>query len=279
MSSVLVLGGKGVLGKHLNERLATAGVFPGRDEVDVTDSRSLAEAMSRWNPTWVINCAAVTNVAYCEKNPELVLRVNAIGAGKAAIAARAVGAQFIQVSTDYVFPGYGGPYRPDSNPLPINAYGLSKRLGEQAVLALHPEALVVRVGWLFGKDYPSSAPMLAEGENYMVEVGNVQANHRANIWNDIYGNPTHVSNVASLLIDIVLLHVKPHRISHIATDANPISWYEFLVGAYPEIRGVSGKSWDVKRPERGGLVPTPGLEAWSYEDALKVFRYECENES
>jgi dTDP-4-dehydrorhamnose reductase len=255
----------------------------GREEADVTNSSSLAAIMAKVQPDYVINCAAITNVAYCEKYPEQALRVNAVGAGKAAIAARAVGAHFIQVSTDYVFPGYQGPYRTTDTPLPINAYGLSKRWGEQAVLALHPQSIVVRVGWLFGRDYPSSAPMLAESENYKVEVGNVQATHRANIWDDLYGNPTHVENVANILSWMVgnwggVLHFDGGylpRINHIASSEGAISWYEFLIKDYPEIRATSGRSWDVKRPEKGGLVPTPGLEAWSYEAALRVFRDEC----
>ena len=74
-------------------------------------------------------------------------------------------------------PVLGGLTLSEDEPLPINAYGLSKRLGEVGVLAFTP-----RLGWFGWVGCSVSitrrrAPMLAETENYHVEVGNVRANH------------------------------------------------------------------------------------------------------
>lgn len=50
----------------------------------------------------IINCAAHTNVDACEKQWDAAYRINALGPRNLSIAAEAVGAKMIHVSTDYV---------------------------------------------------------------------------------------------------------------------------------------------------------------------------------
>ncbi len=70
------------------------------------------------------------------------MAINAIGAENAARAAAAAGAQFVQLSTDYVFDGTADePYREDAPLHPLGAYGRTKAEGERRVLAAHPDAL------------------------------------------------------------------------------------------------------------------------------------------
>ena len=77
-------------------------------------------------PDAIINCAGITDVTLCEENPELAYKVNALGARNLSIAARKVGAKFVQISTDDVFDGQSSePYCEFDDTNPKTVYGLS----------------------------------------------------------------------------------------------------------------------------------------------------------
>jgi dTDP-4-dehydrorhamnose reductase len=106
------------------------------EEVDITDPGSVAALIHETAPHVIINCAAYTDVDGCESNREKAFAVNGVGAGNLAAAARACGARFIHISTDFVFDGEKDePYDEADAPRPINAYGESKLDGERRVQA------------------------------------------------------------------------------------------------------------------------------------------------
>lgn len=142
----------------------------------------------------IINAAAYTNVDLAESEPEQAHLLNADAPGQLAHIAADLGAHFIHISTDYVF-GAGAPRRPlhvDDPKHPNTVYGQTKLAGEQAVLAAHPSAAVVRTAWLFSgdlqpnKDFVSTMLRLArEGEGPV------------NVVNDQWGNPTCTVDLAT----------------------------------------------------------------------------------
>ncbi len=100
----------------------------------------------------MVNAAAWTDVDGAESDEPGATAVNGAAVRNLAIACRDSGARLVHVSTDYVFDGAGTePYSEDSTTDPVNAYGRSKLVGEQAVLELLPESgYVVRTAWLYG---------------------------------------------------------------------------------------------------------------------------------
>ena len=61
-----------------------------------------------------------------------------------------MGSRFVYVSTDAVFDGARGWYAEDEPVSPTSAYGRSKAVGEKAVVAAHPSAVIARTnffGW------------------------------------------------------------------------------------------------------------------------------------
>ena len=98
----------------------------------------------------VVNLAAVSSVDACEADPMWAYGVNAGGALKVADACARTGAYCLFFSTDYVFGGCEGDDEilPDAKRAPLNVYGHSKMLGEDATLALGGS--VARVSWLIG---------------------------------------------------------------------------------------------------------------------------------
>ncbi len=103
---------------------------------DITDAESIASVVHEARPEVVVNCAAYTNVDACEENVDLAHAVNGAGPGNLAIAAEAVGAHLIHISTDYVFDGESArAYLEDDPTRPLSVYGRSKLEGEEAVQA------------------------------------------------------------------------------------------------------------------------------------------------
>ncbi len=101
-----------------------------------------------YKPSLVVHAAALGDVDRCEAEPQLCYRINAVATREVAAEAYRVGARVVYLSTDYVFPGDRGLYREEDPPRPVNYYGLSKLLGEEAVLAVG--GAVVRVAWIYG---------------------------------------------------------------------------------------------------------------------------------
>ncbi len=160
---VLVTGATGLLGSDICRVLGREHKVVGwaRTErplgamrataVEIRDEGLVQQEMERSKPEVVIHCAAVSDVDLCERDEELAWAVNVTGVENVARAAEEAGARLIAISTDYVFDGQlGRPYREADPTHPVNTYGRTKEVGEQAALRGCRRALVVRVSGLFG---------------------------------------------------------------------------------------------------------------------------------
>lgn len=170
----LITGAGGMLGRDLqavlaalsdssrssgSHRLSGSSLFSGaaghevvaatRAQLDVTDFDAVREAVDGVDV--VLNAAAWTDVDGAETSEEAATAINGHGARNLALAA---GKRLIHVSTDYVFDGTATtPIPEDAARAPLNAYGRSKAVGEEAVLAAGGS--VVRTAWLYGEHGPN----------------------------------------------------------------------------------------------------------------------------
>ena len=255
----------------------------GRGEADVRNVGDILYAVQRYKPDVVLNCAAVTDVDQCERAPDHAISVNALGAANVAIVCRMRDVPLVHVSTDYVFSGSGGPRDHRSETYPVNSYGLSKLLGESAVMSIMPSnTIVIRVGWLYGVEYPKSQPMEA------VLAGSLRTNEevgRAYIWDNIKGTPTFIGEAAAMVGRAVnALEGASYWKScviHAGPQEHPVTWYELLVEQFNILPmkdgmfkgkkvapGVHSGAW---RPTEGGLVPTEGWATHGYRKGLSEF--------
>ena len=110
-ADVLIVGGKGQLGRALAAAFAARGWDPvhtwDRPQFDIADPGAAAQ-VAALTPAVVVNAAAWTDVDGAEGGPEVADRVyaiNALGPRYLAEGCAACGAFLIQVSTNEVFPG------------------------------------------------------------------------------------------------------------------------------------------------------------------------------
>jgi dTDP-4-dehydrorhamnose reductase len=164
--TVLVVGAGGRLGREFMDRLSSLDDLTGltHAQCDIADSLAVERTMLELQPTVVINCAAQPSVDACEKNRDQAYRINVLGARNIAHAAYKVAAKVVHVSTDYVFDGTADhAYTEWDTPNPINWYGRTKLMSEEAVRRANPDHLILRIAYVYGAhgDNPVTAVVRA----------------------------------------------------------------------------------------------------------------------
>lgn len=165
---ILVTGRDGQLGRALARSLAPLGriVAWGRLEADFLAPDGIAPRLDALGPDVIANAAAWTGVDLAETRPGPARLANAEAPARLAAWAARRGALLVHFSTDYVFDGAkDGPYGETDPPAPLNAYGRTKLLGDQAVLASGGPHLVLRTSWVYsltGQNFPRTILRLAQ---------------------------------------------------------------------------------------------------------------------
>ena len=211
-----------MLGRTLCEAFKSDEVFVADlPECDITDRSSIAAFFAEADPDVVIHAAAMTNVDGCETDSALAYKINEEGTRNVAIVSAAMNARLIAISTDYVFSGEldegCDAWSEEDTPRPRTVYGASKFAGEEMIRSLYPEAVVLRIAWLYGAGGPSFVHTMvkllsAEGEP-------------VNVVNDQFGNPTSAVAVADV-IKFILSKPSCEGTVH-ATCEGTASWYDF----------------------------------------------------
>jgi dTDP-4-dehydrorhamnose reductase len=150
--NILLLGNTGQLGWELQRTLAPLGQVAALDypEVNLADAAGLRQIVRRLHPQVIVNATAYTAVDRAESETELAMAVNSRGPGILAEEAAALGAALLHFSTDYVFDGAkGSAYIETDIPNPLNVYGRSKWVGEQAVQQVGGAYLILRTSWVY----------------------------------------------------------------------------------------------------------------------------------
>ena len=224
----LVTGAGGMLGTDLAALLkadpAAQVTALTRAELDVTDAAAVTAAVAGHDI--VVNAAAWTDVDGAETHEAEATAINGGAVTALASACAAAGARFLTVSTDYVFDGKGvEPYGEYAATDPVNAYGRSKLVGEQAVLAVLPETgYVVRTAWLYGAhggNFVRTMLRLA-GERETLEVVDDQA-----------GQPTWTGALAGQLIALGHAEQAPAGIYH-GTASGQTTWFGLARAVFEE---------------------------------------------
>lgn len=216
---VLITGILGQLGFDLAKELDKRGVeyvAPSLEELELTTEAGSKNFILEKKPDIIAHCAAYTAVDKAESEAELAITINGMGTRWVAEAAREVGAKMIYISTDYVFGGDGKiPYEVNDEKKPVNVYGRSKLLGEDAVNAIVEKHFIVRTSWVFG----------INGHNFIKTMLKLaEMKDKINVVNDQIGSPTYTVDLAKLLAD--MMATEKYGIYH-ATNEGFCSWAEF----------------------------------------------------
>ena len=258
-----------MLGTDLMAHLADediAAVGLDLPDIDITDRRATIRAVSEAAPDVVFHLAAWTDVDGAEDHEEQALVVNGEGTRNVAIACREAGSALVAVSTDYVFPGTGGPYDEWAATDPLQAYGRTKLAGERLAEMEYPEGTrIARTAWLYG----------ANGRNFVDTMLMLAIDRDAvDVVADQTGCPTWTKDLCPALVEIASL---PPGVYHTAGGGST-TWADFareifrVANVDCAVNDTTTEAFDrpAPRPEVSVLEVTregaPRLRAW--EDAL-----------
>lgn len=204
---LLVTGAHGLLGRSLLEPDFDAEMIGcGRGEtpvgkgayhpVELTDPRAVLALLEKVRPDWVIHTAALTDVDRCESDRPLALQINLDIVRHLASACRQLNLGLVQLSTDYVFDGHNGPYSEQDPTNPLSYYGAIKLQSEGVVLQEGLKGLVLRTLWLYGY-LPETRRNLVTWPLEALARGD-----QLKMVDDQWGNPTHVHDLAQVLVEL-----------------------------------------------------------------------------
>ena len=154
MKNILVTGANGQLGNEMRvlslENKEYNYFFTDVAELDICDEKAVMAFVKENEIDVIVNCAAYTAVDKAEDNQELCAKLNSEAVGYLAKAAEENQAEFIQISTDYVFDGTNYvPYRETEPTCPNSVYGVTKLAGEKKALEYCSKAMIIRTAWLY----------------------------------------------------------------------------------------------------------------------------------
>ena len=233
MVKLWIVGASGQIGAAINEVLdpLEMEVFnTDKEELDITDTDEVLNFGVINRPDVIINCAAITDVELCEKQPEEAFRVNALGARNLSLVARKTGAKMVQLSTDDVFDGLAQkPYTEFDNTNPKTVYGNSKCAGENYVKEFTHKHFIIRSNWVFGK-----------GNNFVNRVLEAAETGKSlSVASDQFGSPTSAKDLARMIL--YLISTNEYGTYHV-TCSGVCNRYEFA----QEILRLSGKNVELK---------------------------------
>lgn len=221
---ILVTGAAGRLGGKLVEILSQQGhdvtgadiVGNHVEHLDISDFQATRSFIVGLRPDVVIHPAAWTDVDGCAREPEKAIAINGFGTQHVALGAAAVGASVVCVSSNEVFDGRATrPYREYDVTNPINPYGYSKWVGEQAALRVNPRHYIVRTSWLFAHG----------GKNFIHALLNLaQAGKPLRVVTNEVANPTYNDDLADAIAR--LIETERYGIYHLVNEGT-CSRYQF----------------------------------------------------
>ena len=278
---ILITGANGQLGREVAKQyLEKKGIdliLTDVSDLDITNVEKVNSFVNKNKPNVIINCAAHTAVDKCETEIDMAYKINTIGPKNLATAANEIGAEIVQISTDYVFDGTRNEFLTEFDEVnPQTVYGKTKLEGEVLVKNLNPKHYIVRTAWLYG-----------DGNNFVKTMINLsKTNNTLKVVNDQKGTPTSTVDLARVIIKLV--EDKNYGLFH-CTCKGECTWYEFtkeifrLKGILTEVIPCNTDEFPrpAKRPEYSVLRNymlelTTGDITRSWEESLEDYLLKLE---
>jgi dTDP-4-dehydrorhamnose reductase len=229
-SNILLTGGSGLLALNwaaeirgrdkvvlgLHERsVALSGVVA--QKIDLESADELARTIEAGKFDLVIHTAGFTSVEGCEARPDRAQHANVQLASNVAAACAVTGSLLAHISTDHLFSGNEIGVSEDHPVAPQNVYGRTKSEAERQVLAINPNALVVRTnfyGW--GTRYRTSFSDAI--------LARLRSRSEISLFSDVFYTPILIEALVRAVHDLVRL--KARGVYHVAGDER-LSKHEF----------------------------------------------------
>ncbi len=174
--------------------------------LDVNSVSSLKKTCDKIKPNFIIHLVALTDLEYCESNPEKAYQINTWGVYNVVAEAHKRKIPLVCMSTAGVFDGLKGKYKEDDLPNPISIYGKSKYLSE-LIACSYEKAIVIRAGWMIGGGPKKDKKFV----NKIIQKINA-GNEEIAVVNDKFGSPSYTYDLVKVMY--FLLKNKKYGLFH-----------------------------------------------------------------
>lgn len=277
MKKILVTGANGQLGQCLQKISSQFEefefIFTDSETLDITNKEEVNDFFWQNAPDFCINAAAYTAVDLAETDVEKAFLVNADGTENLAEACAENNAQFIHVSTDYVFDGENNlAYTEEDFTNPLGVYGASKLAGDELALEVNPCSVILRTSWVYSEF----------GKNFVKTMLNLFATkEELSIVADQFGQPTNANDLAEAIMKIIKSEKITPGIFNFS-NLGRISWFDFaekiaeLSEAKIKLNAIETSQYPTpaKRPKNSVLdldkiSKTYGVQLKPWEESLE----------
>jgi len=165
---------------------------------DVIDFQEILGKASKFKPDLIINLAALTDLEYCEKNPEIAWKTNTLGAENMALISKKLNATHIYISTAGIFDGKQEYYNDFEKPNPMSIYAKSKYYGEVIIERMLDNYFIFRAGWMMGGGIEKDKKFINKIFKQILD-----GKKELFVVDDKLGTPTYTVNFAESMFVIV----------------------------------------------------------------------------
>lgn len=277
---ILVTGANGQLGQEFRylaeQQEVFEFLFTTRATLDISDKEDISLILSKWQPQYVINCAAYTAVDKAEEEIDKAYEINRDGVGTLAKACLQFECKLVHISTDYVYDSITDrPILSSDDCTPKSIYGKSKLGGEEAIAQVGCEHIILRVSWLYS----------SYAENFvktMLRLGTERDN--LTIVSDQIGAPTYARDLANAIVEIIKEDQSKSltwKSTYNFSNQGQTNWAEFAEEIFAkanitcEVGKTTTEAYGARapRPRWSVMDITPikrdfGIEILSWQDAL-----------
>ena len=225
---ILIFGKNGQVATELQRTGDVLAV--GRDFINLSNPSSCYDAIKIHKPKAVINAAAYTNVDKAETEEHLATIINGNSPKSMAQACATLNIPLVHLSTDYVFDGTGDePWHPKDATKPQNAYGRTKKIGEEGIRSVGSNYCILRTSWVVS----------SHGTNFVKTMLNLSENpNTLSLITDQIGGPTPAKDIAKACLQIVeQLKQDPSKSgTYHFSGTEDVSWAKFATEIFQQTR-------------------------------------------
>ena len=268
MSNILITGSNGQLGQSFkfcsSEYQKFNFVYKDFFQLNICDENQLRNFLEKEKISFLINCAAYTNVDNAEQEIEKTQKINTNAVEILTHLSLEYQFKLIHFSTDYVFDGNSNkPYVENSKVSPKGIYGKTKAEGEKVILNSNADAWIIRTSWLFspfGKNFVKKILFLLQKKN------------KINVISDQIGSPTYALDLARDILKILSDKISNNGsgIFHYS-NAGQTTWYEFAL-KIKELSKLSCNINPIETDEFRSSARRPKYSVLSSENFKKEFK-------
>lgn len=265
---IVIFGNQGQVGRSLTALMMKTHDIHGYDlcDFDLCDFEKIKSIITSLRPQWVINASAYTAVDRAEQESDLADKINHLAPAVMAQSCAQLTCGFLHYSTDYVFDGRAQqPYVETDRTNPQSVYGVTKLAGENAVLKVYPDSIILRTAWVYahkGNNFVNTMLRLATERDELSVVG------------DQIGSPTLAYDLATMSVEIIektpLLGLRNVAGVYHATGGGQTSWCEFAKAIF-ELQNVTINLKEITTKEYPTPAPRPQFSVLDNEKLQRVF--------